>query len=743
MIERLPVKVIEVSVDFDSWLEELKQTYPVSDLNIIERAYQVAAEAHAGQTRASGEPYITHSLAVAKILAGFGLEGEALAAGLLHDVPEDTTVTVQDIRDEFGPKIASLVDGVTKLNEVEGFEQYQTPFYSQSRKEVQRAESLRKMFLAMGSDVRVVMIKLADRLHNMRTLSAMPEHKRKRIAQETLEIFAPLANRLGIYQIKRELEDLAFKYLESQTYHLIAQEIAEHREILDKYITKIATEIQTALEDAGIQAKLSWRIKHIYSIYRKMQRKEADIHNIYDVKALRVIVPELKDCYAALGVIHTKWRPIPGEFDDYIAAPKDNGYQSLHTAVIDKNGEHFEVQIRTEEMHQQAELGIAAHWRYKDNSRPDDALDQKIAAMRQAIKWQEELFDANGVENPRAFVDALKSDVIEERVYVFTPKGDIKDLPLGSTPIDFAYYIHTEVGHKCRGAKVNGKLVGLDYQLGNGDKVEILTAKRGGPSRDWLNENLGYVKTSRARSKIKYWFKRQNYNDSVSQGRSILERELKRLSLNSIKIEELAGDCGYDKTDDFLAAVGYNDLPVQQVVRKALEALAADKEPAEELIVTTPPLSSTPKPTDSVYVRGMSNLLTHLANCCHPVPGDAIVGYITRGRGVTVHRYDCPNVLKIVDRERLIEVNWGAEEVKTYEADIIIRAFDRAGLVRDISQIIANDQVNIKNLDVITRRKNNTAELLVTLEITSLNHLIKLMDKIEQLPNIIYVRRRG
>ena len=736
---------VEISVDFDHWLADLKKSLSSSDIHTIERAYHIAAQAHTGQHRASGEPFITHSLAVTKILAEFGLDSEVLAAGLLHDVPEDTTITVADIRHEFGEKIAGLVDSVTKLNEVEGFERIKNPLNYTTRKEFERAESLRKMFLAMGNDVRVVMIKLADRLHNMRTLDAMPEHKRKRIAQETLEIFAPLANRLGIYQIKRELEDLSFKHLNPQQYYSIAREIDQHRESLDKYITRIAQDLKNALNEVGIQAKLSWRTKHIYSISRKIQRKEANINDIYDVKALRVVVPKLNDCYAALGVVHTKWRPIPGEFDDYIAAPKENGYQSLHTAVIDNNGEHFEVQIRTADMHHQAELGIAAHWRYKDQSRPDEALDQRIAAMRQAMKWQEELFDANEAEDANEFVDALKTDVIEERVYVFTPQGDIKDLPLGSTPINFAYYVHTEVGHKCRGAKVNGKLVSLDYQLGNGDKVEILTAKRGGPSRDWLNENLGYTKTSRARSKIKHWFKRQNYDESVSQGRSILERELKRLSIADLKIDELVDICDYAKVDDFLAAVGYNDLSIKQVIRKALEYLNAGKTPEETLIATTPnlPPAPPPKPTDSVHVKGMANLLTHLANCCHPLPGDAITGYITRGRGVTVHRYDCPNVLKIVDRERLIDVGWGTSSQKTYPVDLVIRAFDRAGLVRDISQVIANDHVNILNLDVITRRKNNTAELLVVVDITSLEHLIKLMDKIEQLPNIIYVKRKG
>lgn len=732
---------LEIFVDFDIWLEELSHSHSATDIATIKRAYEIASAAHAGQTRISGEPYITHSQAVAKILADFGLGAEAIAAGLLHDVPEDTNVTLEQIKKEFGEKIAELVDGVTKMNEVEGFDRINNPFNTQNRKDVQRAESLRKMFLAMGDDVRVVMIKLADRLHNMRTLNSMPEHKRKRISKETLEIFAPLANRLGIFQIKWELEDLAFKHLEPERHQNIARKLDQHRPSLDQYVTKIAAELETSLQEAGIKAKVSWRTKHIYSIYRKMQRKEVDIEHIFDVRALRVIVKDVRSCYAALGIVHAKWRPIPGEFDDYIAAPKENGYQSLHTAVIDNNGEQFEIQIRTESMHQQAELGIAAHWRYKDNTRPDQALDQKIAIMRQAIKWQAEVMDASESLDPNEFVDALKSDVIEERVYVFTPQGDIIDLPMGSTPIDFAYHIHTEVGHKCRGAKVNGKLVGLDYQLGNGDKVEILTAKRGGPSRDWLNENLGYIKTSRARSKIKYWFKRQNYNDSVSQGRLILERELKRLNITDAKIDDLAITCGYNKTDDFLAAVGYNDISIQQVIRKALDHLLVPEQPEEKPLTTTPPLTK-PVTTDNVQVMGVGNLLTTLANCCRPVPGDPIIGYITRGRGITVHRRDCPNFLSITDRERLIEVEWGPGS-ETQAVDILIQAFDRPGLVRDITQIIANEHVNINNIDVITLRKDNRAELLVTMEVTSLDHLIKLMDKIEQLPNIIEVRRKG
>ncbi|RME45499.1 MAG: bifunctional (p)ppGpp synthetase/guanosine-3',5'-bis(diphosphate) 3'-pyrophosphohydrolase, partial [Caldilineae bacterium] len=429
---------------------------------------------------------------------------------------------------------------------------------------MQQAENLRKMFLAIGDDVRVVLIKLADRLHNMRTLNSLPEHKRQRIARETLDIFAPLANRLGIYSIKWELEDLAFKYLYPRQYESIARKLAASRERMDREIAKIAAELKAALDEANIEAELVWRSKHLYSIYRKMQRKEVDISQIYDVKALRVIVNTVQDCYTTLGVVHSKWRPIPGEFDDYIAAPKDNGYQSLHTAVIDSKGQQFEVQIRTHEMHHQAELGIAAHWRYKDGTKPDMALHQKIIAMRQAIQSQDEDSDAS------EFVDAIKTDIIEEKIYVFTPKGDVLELPLGSTPIDFAYHVHTEVGHKCRGAKVNGVLVSLSYQLKNGDKVEIITAKRGGPSRDWLNENLGFVKSSRARKKIRHWFKRQNFQESVSEGRAMLDRELKRLHITDVKLEDLAEACGYQKTEAFLAALGYKDISLQQFIRKTI-----------------------------------------------------------------------------------------------------------------------------------------------------------------------------
>jgi GTP pyrophosphokinase len=724
------MNITKVPLELEDWFDSLNQYLPASDITDIKRAYELATSAHTGQTRASGEPYITHSITVAQMLSDLKLEGEVIIAGLLHDVPEDTQVTLKEIEQDFGPMVSKLVDGVTKLKQASDF----TGLQGQSRsKEEQQTENLRKMFLAIGDDVRVVLIKLADRLHNVRTLGSLSEHKRRRIARETLDIFAPLANRLGMDTIKSELEDQAFRYLYPRQYQNIARKLAANRSQREKYIAKIADELKTALDEAHIEVRLLWRTKHLYSIYQKIQRKEVDINQIYDVTALRVIVKSVRDCYAALGVVHTKWRPIPREFDDYIAAPKENGYQSLHTAVINQKGQQFEVQIRTEEMHRQAELGIAAHWRYKDGAKVSFALDQKIAAMRHAIKLQTDSNDAS------EFVNAVKTDVIEEKVYVFTPKGDIVELPLGSTPIDFAYYIHTQVGHKCRGAKVNGSLVGLDYQLKNGDKVEILTAKRGGPSRDWLNENLGYIKSSRARKKVRHWFKRQNYQESIAQGRSILDRELKRLHITDVKLDDLAVACGYQKTDDFLAAVGYNDISIHQIIRKSLRLTAIGKEPPEKLEFVPTSIPS-PAPTDGVTVQGVSDLLTTFARCCRPVPGDPIVGYITRGRGVTIHRHDCSNVIRAIDRDRLIEVSWGTKDQQTYPVAIVVQAFDRRGLMRDISEVIANERINITNVSVSV--KNHIASVSITLEVTDLSQLKKVMDKTEQLPNIIEVVRK-
>ncbi|MHB0879000.1 MAG: RelA/SpoT family protein, partial [Anaerolineae bacterium] len=512
----------------------------------VARAFVRAQAAHQGQSRVSGEPFIQHSVAVAESLADMRLDSDAIMAGLLHDVVEDTDVTLDQIRTEFGDEVASLVDGVTKLSQIDLLSQMQEGQRAQADS---RAESLRKMFLAMVDDVRVVLIKLADRLHNMRTLSAMPEEKRRRTARETLEIFAPLANRLGIWQVKWELEDLSLRFLDPDMYKEIALQLEERRGDREDGVQQIVALLRQKLKEQGLEAEVTGRAKHIYSIYKKMQRKELDFDHIYDVRGLRVIVATIQDCYATLGVVHSLWRPIPGTFDDFISTPKDNMYQSLHTAVVGPGGRPLEIQIRTWEMHKTAEYGIAAHWRYKEpGAKPDIVFENKIAWLRQLMEWRQEVTDA------RDFVDSLKTDVFLDRVYVFTPKGDIIDLPSSSTPIDFAYHVHTEIGHRCRGAKVNGQLVSLDYRLHNGDQVEILTAKRGGPSRDWLNPDLDYAHTASAKQKIRAWFRRQDRAENVSLGREMLDRELKRLGYQG-RLEQIADRFNYDTVEDLFAAI--------------------------------------------------------------------------------------------------------------------------------------------------------------------------------------------
>ncbi len=710
-------------------LNRITASVSQEDRELIERAYAVAERAHDGQTRASGEPYIVHSLAVALMLADLHLDPKTIAAGLLHDVPEDTAVTIDQVREMFGPEVASLVDGVTKLSQID-----RMSAEGRASIEEQRAESLRKMFLAMVHDVRVVLIKLADRLHNMRTLGALPEEKRRRIAQETLDIFAPLANRLGFWQLKWELEDLSFRYLDPDMYHEIAQRIAERRGDRERQIAQVASILKERLREAGIDAVVDGRPKHIYSIYRKMQRKGLDFDQIYDVQGVRVIVDTVTDCYASLGVVHSLWTPIPGEFDDYIATPKDNMYQSLHTAVVGPDGKPLEVQIRTHEMHRTAEYGIAAHWRYKEGSKQRDiAFEKKIAWLRSLMEWRQEVASAS------EFLDSMKTDVFQDRVYVFTPKGEIIDLPAGSTPIDFAYHIHSEIGDRCRGAKVNGRLVSLDYQLRTGDQVEIITAKRGGPSRDWLNPHLGYVKTSRAQQKIRQWFKKQDRAENIAQGRAIVERELKRLGLEDVNLEQLGRALQYDKVDDFFAAVGYGDVSLQNLTTKALEI---EREAVAELPL--PPTAPAPPTisTSEVTVTGVGNLLTTLAKCCNPLPGDEIVGYITRGRGVTIHRKDCPNILARTDRERLIQVDWGVAKRQTYPVKIEVSAYDRGGLLRDIAAVVADEKASMSAVNARTDKRDNTAIFTATLEIEDIDQLSRILTRIYRLPNVLEVRRQ-
>ncbi len=695
----------------ENLLENLPENYTVMDRELIIRAYHFAEQAHTGQKRASGEPYITHCLAVAAILAELRVPPAVVMAGLLHDTVEDTPVTLSDIRKEFGEEVARLVDGVTKLTNLprvsrgdqhageeledepagpdgappsRGGMPVQTAVEAsqRSRKKDLTSETLRKTFLAMNEDVRVVLIKLADRLHNMRTLGYMPETKRRRIAQETLEIFAPLANRLGIWQIKWELEDLAFRYVNPEKYKEIAENLAERRADREKQIQAIITGLQTILSQAGIKAEISGRPKHIYSIYRKMVDKGKPFELVRDLRGLRLIVADVPACYGALGVIHTHWRPIPHEFDDYIAAPKDNFYQSLHTAVTYDDGKPLEVQIRTADMHEKAEYGIAAHWRYKEGGKRDEDYEQRVTWLRRLMDWRQD------VEDAQEFVDGMKTDVFQDRVYVFTPRGDIIDLPSGSTPIDFAYHLHTEIGHRCRGAKVNGKLVTLDYSLKTGDQVEILTAKQGGPSRDWINSSLGLVKTQRARAKIRQWFKHEDREQNLTQGKLLLEREFRRLGLTDVDLEKLAREFEYRTIDDLYVGMGCGDVSIGRVINKLSDT---DKEKIDALLATRPSSDGKSK-SDTVTVVGLKGILATFARCCNPAPGDEIVGYITRGRGATIHRQDCPNILRIEEHERLVRVSWG-EPQTTYPVPVQIKAYDRQGLMSDISNILTNENI--------------------------------------------------
>jgi GTP pyrophosphokinase len=742
----------------ENLLDALPKTYTPADRELIERAYRVAEKAHYGQTRASGEPYISHCLAVASILAEMRVPSEVVAAGLLHDTIEDTPITLDDIKRDFSNEIAVLVDGVTKLTQLPRVSRGDQHADDESRevKDKQLAsrrgmldpdeeadqiarsrrydvvsETLRKTFLAMGDDVRVILIKLADRLHNMRTLGHLPEQKRKRIAQQTMDIFAPLANRLGIWQMKWELEDLSFRFIDPNTYKDIAQNLAERRIDREQEMRTINAKLQAILSQAGIHADISGRPKHIYSIYKKMYRKGVPFEMVFDVRGVRIIVPNIQSCYTALGLIHTHWRPIPNEFDDYIAAPKDNFYQSLHTAVLFDDGKTLEVQIRTPEMDQSAEYGIAAHWRYKEEFSRDEEYERRILWLRSLMEWRQD------VEDAKEFVDGLKSDVFEDRVYVFTPRGDIIDLPVGSTPIDFAYHVHTDVGHRCRGAKVNGKLVSLDYVLKTGEKVEILDAKRGGPSLDWLNPNLGLVKTQRARAKIKRWFKRQAREKNINQGKTLLEKELRRLGLTNINIDRLAREFEQRNVDDFYEAIGNGDLAVGRIVNHL--TLTEEEEEIDLEQLTRPPSESLAVPQDNVTVLGLKGLLTVMAKCCNPTPGDAIVGYITRGRGATIHRSDCPNIMRIRDRERLVRVTWG--EVKsTYPVPVRIKAYDRNGLMKDVSTLITEEGINMVKVSVDVNKKN-LAVFDIVLEVRDLAELSKILDKLENLANVVEAQR--
>jgi GTP pyrophosphokinase len=711
-------------MDSNELIEKASTYLPEDKVALVKAAYEFAARAHQGQVRKNGEPYLEHPVNTAILLAEVHLDAETLAAALLHDVPEDCGVSLGEIESKFGSQVVKLVDGVTKLNKLASRAR------TGETKSKAQAENLRKMLLAAAEDLQVVLIKLADRLHNMRTLGALPAEKRRAIAQETLEIYAPLAHRLGMRKVKWQLEDLAFRYLEPRVYHQIARLVAGKRAERESFITEASQILYQELDKASIKAKVYGRPKHIYSIYQKMGKYDAQGKNfgdIHDLFALRVLVDSVSDCYKALGVIHNFWHPIPEEFDDFIANPKDNGYQALHTTVMCQGTTPLEIQIRTYDMHRVNEYGVAAHWLYKEGKAGERFKDE-VAWLQQLGDWREEL-------DSEEFLESIKTDVLVDRVFVYTPKGEIKELPKGATPLDFAFRIHTDLGYRCIGAKVNGRLEPLNYTLKNGDVVEIMASKgERGPSLDWLNPELGYVKTSHARNKIRQWFAKQERSQCIETGKQIWDRELKRLGIGLPSVDKVARLLDYNSADDLFAALGSGRIHSSQIVLK----LSGELEPTGEGVEVLPPRKLSPV---SISVLGVGDLLTRLANCCHPLPGDKIIGYITQGRGITVHRRDCPNIIHEEEKERLIEVEWG-DVAQVYPVTIQVDAWDRVGLVRDISAIIAEEGVNLSEVSMSNHR-DESVTLYFTLEVKSTAQLSKIISRIYSVWNVINVTKRG
>lgn len=710
-------------MEIEALLKKIRSDMDDPDLDIVKKAYEVAKDAHEGQYRVSGEPYIEHPINVGYILADLGLDIISISAAILHDVVEDSKFTRQDIEEMFGNEVALLVDGVTKLTKLD--------FKS---KEEHQAESLRKMFLAMAKDIRVVLIKLADRLHNMRTLEHLSREKQIFKSEETIEIYAPLAHRLGMSRMKTELEDLSFYFLQPDVYDELKKKIKENRSSRNRNIQNAIHTLREKISEQDLNAEIYGRSKHLYSIYQKMQRKEIDFSEIYDLTAVRILVDSVRECYQVLGVVHEIWKPMPGRFKDYIAMPKSNMYQSLHTTVIGPSGDPLEVQIRTHEMHKTAEYGIAAHWRYKEGKTDKDDYEEKLSWLRQLLEWQKDL------QEPQEFMKALKIDLFQDEVFVFTPKGDVMSLPRGGTPIDFAYHIHTEVGHNCVGAKVNGKIVPLEYELNNGDIVNIITSKKStGPSRDWLK----YVKTSTARSKIKRWFKKQQRDEIIRRGRELLNREFDRQHIDLTgkerekELKRVAQELGENNMENLLESIGYNNISVKQVVNKL--DLEEEEEVTLEELQTAPSTKSSDK---GVKVKGVDNLKVRTAKCCNPVPGDKIVGYITRGRGISIHRKGCPNLKSLIknEEERIIDVEWDQKRAESYMVDLNIEAVDKSALLNDITRLIKNEQ--IKLLSVNARAdKYGKAYIKLSVELSSIEHMKDIMNKIKDISGVLSVQR--
>lgn len=714
---------------------EYIHTYLTDDeCDQVLKAFELADKAHEGQFRASGEPYIMHPLAVADILAHLQIDHITLMAALMHDVVEDTSYSKEDLEEMFGSEVAFLVDGVTKLNQF----QYET-------KEDRQMENYRKMILAMAKDVRVVVIKLGDRLHNMRTLKHMRSDKQKRIAKETLEIFAPLAHRLGIFNVKWELEDLSFRYLEPEKYYDLVDQMKQKRQVREDIVNDTMRQLTKALSEAHIKADIKGRPKHFYSIYKKMKKDNRDLSQIYDLLAVRVIVDSIPDCYAVLGIAHSLWKPLPYRFKDYISMPKSNMYQSLHTTVIGTMGQPVEIQIRTWEMHRVSEYGVAAHWRYKEgNKNGDKEFDQKVAWLRQVLEWQD-------TSNPTELVNALKLDVFSGEVFVFTPKGDVVKLPIGSVPLDFAYRVHTDVGHHCVGAKVNGKIVPLDYTLQNGDIVDIITSKTGRPSLDWLN----IVGSSESKSKIRNWFKRENKAENIEKGLEALEKEAKRLNHNWKKLcadnrlQHATKQLKAGTEEEMFAACGYGGIPVSTVLLRLIELYKKSKEVEESKRSTEQIIeklkSQGQKKTKNgtgVLVKGEAGVMVRMAKCCNPVPGDDIIGYITRGRGVSIHRCDCPSMgHSPEDLERMIEVSWDGSSGESFHVGIDIQAYDRAGILMEVMAVLSELKITITNINAKVQEDTKNVSINLVVDIRDISQLDFVMTKLRRIREVYTVQR--
>lgn len=714
----------------DSLIELVKKNNPDADTEMILKAYHLADGAHKDQKRLSGEAYIIHPVSVAYILAEYKMDTETIVAAILHDVIEDTSYTYDDIKEMFNEQVADLVEGVTKIGKIE----YQS-------KEESQAENLRKMVLAMSKDIRVILIKLVDRLHNMRTLEYMKESKQIEKSRETLDIYAPIANRLGIQTIKAELEDLALKYLDPDGYYELVKKVKMKKQSREEYINKVIKILEKKIDEVGIEAKIYGRSKHFYSIYRKMKAQNRNFDEIYDLIAVRVIVDSVKDCYGVLGIVHTQWKPIPGRFKDYIAMPKPNMYQSIHTTVIGPNGDPFEIQIRTKEMHETAEYGIAAHWKYKegitDSNNKELRYENKMSWLRQILEWQKELDNANDL------VETIKVDLLNEEVYVFTPQGKVVELPMGSCPLDFAYRIHSDVGNSCVGAKVNGKIVPLNYTLNNGDIVEIMTSKNSnGPSRDWLN----FTKSAHARNKIRQYFKKEEKEENIAKGKTMLEREIKREGLQDTKLlstselEVVSDKMGYKTLSDFYAAIGYSGVKIGTVLQKMRLLFPKEfPEPEEEVVIKK--TAKLKKSNSSVIVAGHNEIDVRFSKCCNPVPGDKIVGYITVGRGISVHRTDCPNVLGMTDPSRIVDVEWNKFGIGgSFTAEIQIKAREKQGLLIEISKIFL--EMNIPLTALTARNEKGEFDYFsATFEVKTRRELNLLIKNLNKIPEIISIHR--